>query len=188
MALRTLLLVILNLVWFAPAVAQHVAFPNPSNVYPDTIAIYWQHESQKTKEQQSVVKLTVRSPFEDLLYEEQVTDSLVMLVVDTKVNEPGFVIELAYVGKNNLPRSERASLVLIDKKPEIAALIDLVHTNASVENLMLLADAYEKEKCFVNALWIYSQITTGDGGLGRQRFLKYYEQGLANRRRQAVLR
>jgi hypothetical protein len=63
-----------------------------------------------------------------------------------------------------------------NKLPEINALIALAKTDANMVNLLLLAGAYEKEQCFLNAYWIYSKMISLDEKTGRNHFQDFYKR------------
>jgi hypothetical protein len=56
------------------------------------------------------------------------------------------------------------------------ALIDFVATNRSAENMKLLANAYEKEKCFVNVYYVYYRMISVDPVKAKKYLHKFYSR------------
>ena len=74
---------------------------------------------------------------------------------------------------SNFIQSEKA-LIVLKKDPEIEALRALVASVFRWQNLKLLADAYERKQCFVNAFYVYAQLVYVDKELGQQLFKDFY--------------
>lgn len=162
--------------------AQSIVLPDFSNVYPDTFAIYWKRTEKinLSKENYSIqVKCT--SLYDDLIFETgQSTDSILSLPFIAEHADEEEMLVYASFFKNDKRIIDRLSqpinFKILSRSDKIEALKSLVDTNASIQNLKLLADALEEEKCFANAFHIYHRMVLKSPVQGRKHFVAFYEK------------
>ncbi len=166
---------------FIEPISVSVRLPQISNVYPDTFAIYWQFDKRYSDDQKEdlLVKIMVNSSFGDRLFETyDAEDSIVLIPYDNPdyAFERGFLITPQVTKTNVTSRGVAGGrdcmLRIISKNDKMEALIALVRTSPRLSNLLMLADAYEEEKCFVNAFYIYKRILS----MYQQEGLTYWDQ------------
>lgn len=153
--------------------------PLQSNVYPDTFAIYWQLETPYRHENVPA-KFVLQSIFGGEPYgEEETYDSIFTIPFFPEYkHEQGFVIQgtVKLAGTPSGRFNQERFLKITSKKENIEALIALIATRPNTFNLRLLAEAYEEERCFANAYYIYKRIMIIDENEGKILWQKFYDR------------
>jgi hypothetical protein len=167
------------------AFPQRNLLPKLSSVYPDTFAIYWVFPNPPIKIKEDETFITcINSAYGDDVSKVTI-DSFDTLTVtpfySEWTGEQSLLVHGRYGKKDDengykpkgssyvlRPDLTYATIKVIETTSKIAALLDLKQTKANVTNMLLLADAYEEEECFVNALYIYKRILLLDTKEGRQ--------------------
>jgi len=150
--------------------------PAVSNIYPDSFAIYWTCAGVP-----SATKLPIRVHFmnvygDEVFISRQVTDTIVDFRFDN-FNERNLIIS------SSTPSRKRASndtygLRILTKRPAIEEVKMVLAFDPSLQHYLQLADAYEKEECFVNAIFIYHQMMKMDIVLGTQYWQEFKTRNL----------
>jgi hypothetical protein len=165
--------------------AQTIKLPGVrSNIYADTFGLYWGHDICYRKSDQGnlsnyTVYVKFQTIFEDTLFTITTTDTLAIFPFDQDyANERAFQIICVFKLKDSKKAKEYKDVVvkLLPRNDKIEALRSLVSTNTSLQNLELLADAYESEACYANAYYIYWQMLSIDSKLGKEKFNKFYQR------------
>jgi hypothetical protein len=161
--------------------AQTIKLPVHSNIYADTIALYWGTNIHLPKKKISdyAAYFKFETIFEDVLFTTNTTDSLIIIPFDQNyADEQAFHVICIFHQKGSKTITEKQELVLksLSRNDEIEALRSLVSTNTSLQNLQLLADAYELEACYVNAYQIYWRMLSIDSIRGKENFEKFYQR------------
>jgi hypothetical protein len=171
---------IVLLIIASAAFGQSIKLPHSSNIYPDTFALYWERriESEKTD---NTAKFSFMTSFED---EISVTgpgaDSIVIIPFD--YNYADYTLYKIYgtFFKNGLEVDNRNTWIPVSLtkivSDKIEALNSLVQTNGNLENLKLLADAYEEKQCYVNAIYIYYRMMLVNPVSGERYFREFYQR------------
>jgi hypothetical protein len=179
-------LVLLLFSFSASGQSHFLKSPATSNIYPDTFAVYWRVDlPQQNKENIYSVGFELRTMFDDLIsVTEPTTDSIVTFLFDQEYNYCNAFILNRSLFANNQPisiitdeRIDRPTtmvLKMVSRNDKIEVLKSLVETRGSLQNLRLLADAYEDQQCFVNACYIYYRMMYVDLELGEKYFNDYY--------------
>jgi hypothetical protein len=177
----TLSSVVLLTVFFT-GYGQSLKLPSTSNVYPDTFAIYWTDGNSVLKGKNISIKISCNSIYGDLSNEvKQTNDSIVSLLFAPEFHyENALAIEWSFLKSSQViyeqQRSKLKVLKVLQKNEKIEALKSLVDTKPRIENLRMLAEIYEEEKCYVNAFYIYYKILLQDRNLGTTDFLNFYNR------------
>ncbi len=151
---------------FIEPVSVSLRLPQKSYVYPDTFAIYWQFDKRYSDDEKEnvVIQIKLRSVFGDGLSETfDADDSLVLIPYEADyIYEESLIIEprvtKSIITARDYPPGHERLLRIISKNDKIEALIGLVRANPRLTNLLMLAESYEQEKCFVNAFYIYKRM------------------------------
>jgi hypothetical protein len=163
-----------------------VKLPLKSNLYPDTFAIYWSDNQVKKEGVRLKGRLTVSincvTIFDDpvFLIDPSPDTLIAVLITDYRTSEK-FLITPRF-GSNNLEIGRMRFFVdeymlnLISKTPKIDALRDLVATKPTINNFLLLAEAFEDRQCYVNAYYIYYRIMLDDAQTGEKYFHQFYQR------------
>jgi hypothetical protein len=160
------------------ASSQPVKLPYRSNLYPDSLGAYWRMD-RTAKEGDVFAAFEFKSMFGDIIFvTEPTTDSLIAMPFPQEHSREGaFIIEYKFL-KNEKLISDRTSreiiLNMIPRNDKIDAMKLLVDTRGSVENLKLLADAYEEQKCFANAIYVYYRMIWVYPDKGQKHFEEFY--------------
>lgn len=161
---------------------QSIVLPDFSNVYPDTFAIYWQRpEKTNVVKGDYAIQVKCTSLYDDLVFEtEQSEDSIISVpFIPEHADEQAMLVCPSFF-KNDERIIDRLSrsieLRVLPQSDKIEALKSLVNTNASIENLKLLADAFEEDKCFANAFHVYRRMILADAIHGRKHLLDFYKR------------
>jgi hypothetical protein len=153
-----------------------VSLPNiPTNVYLDSFALHWSipgkpfryFENQKNKPE---VIIEMRDLFSDMFYTSYSTTDTVIVFPAQAAKKFGVTVCLT-----DAYRECTAEYMLdqININPVIEDLRNTVLKNPSVQNFMLLAKAYEKERCYVNEIFIINKISQIDRQTGDQLWEEY---------------
>jgi hypothetical protein len=167
---------------FIDPVSVSVRLPQSSNVYPDTFAIYWQFDKPYPDDikKDILVKIELSSMYGDVhaqIYDAN--DSLLAIPYNNEYNYEGSLIIRPRITKTivtarDYPPGKECVLKIIPKNDKIETFTALAKTNPSISNLLLLAEAYEEERCFVNAFYIYNRILSEDLATGKTYWLQFY--------------
>jgi len=155
--------------------------PEVSNVYPDSFAIYWRTDKVKGLGEKYAVKVKYTSQHADMLFEaEKTMDSILTVPFINDYTYEGSMLIYGVFFKNDVKILDRLSrpkiFKILSKNEKIEALKSLVDANPSIENLKLLADAFEEDKCFANAIQIYHRALLKDPSQGQVYFWSFYER------------
>ncbi|HEY5748395.1 MAG TPA: hypothetical protein VIU12_20135 [Chryseolinea sp.] len=150
--------------------------PAVSNIYPDSFAIYWTCAGVPT-----ATKLPIRVHFmnvygDEVFISRQVTDTIVDFRFDN-FNERTLIIS------SSTPSRKRASndtygLRILTKRPAIEEMKVVLAFEPSLQNYLRLAEAYEKEECYVNAIFIYRQMMKMDNLEGTRHWQEFKTRNL----------
>jgi hypothetical protein len=156
-----------------------VKLPQVSNIYPDTFAIYWRPYKHVSGEGVPTIKFKFAGAYGDFPIESDfVADSIYGFVFEDRYkNESGLSLDwVCRIGDQPIFDFNQVgkALKVLERDPEIEALRLLVSSVFRWQNLKLLADAYERKQCFVNAYYVYLQIIYVDEQLGQQLFEDFY--------------
>jgi hypothetical protein len=164
-----------------PSCGQSVQLPMRSYVYPDSFAIYWTGRHIHASVDAYDVQLTFLNMYGDKLVEyEPSADSILLISFDPEyTTERSLLFERTF-HKNGKPiheSNDRASVLeIIKNDPKIDALRALVKTSGSIENLQLLASAFEEEGCYANAFYVYNRMIFTDYKRGTMLFRGFYKR------------
>jgi hypothetical protein len=160
--------------------AQSIKLPDQSNIYPDTFAIYWRTDKARMPGDSYAFQLSIASSYGGLEFKtEKSVDSIVSVPFsEDHVYEAGLLMNGIFF-RNGEKISDRLRyaekmLRVLSKSDKIEVCKLMVETNANIQNLKLLADAFEEEQCFVNALHIYTRMISKEPAEGRKYFLQFY--------------
>ena len=150
--------------------------PAVSNIYPDSFAIYWTCAGLPPD-----TKLPIRVHFMNVFGDEvfisrQVTDTIVDFRFDN-FNERTLIVS------SSTPSRKRASndtygLRILTKRPAIEEVKVILAFDPSLQNYLRLAEAYEKEDCYVNAIFVYRQIMKMDSIEGARYWQEFKKRNL----------
>jgi hypothetical protein len=125
----------------------------------------------------------VNSSFGDRLFETyDAEDSLVLIPFSNPdyAFESGLMITphagKSTVNSRNYGPGKEHILKIISKNDKMEALLALVRTNPRLTNLLMLADAYEEQKCFANAFYIYKRTLELYPDEGKVHWYQFYQR------------
>ena len=187
--LHIVLVAILAAITFNSSYGQFVKLPLQSNLYPDTFAINWSDKMIKNGIQlkgKLTISLNCTTIFGDGVFKVEPTrDTLIALLIAEEFSDSEqFLIEPYFRSDHSSVRREIGmshdlyQLKLIPRNQKISALRGLVETNPSINNFLLLAEAFEELECFVNAYYIYFLIMLDDAQAGENHFHQFYQRNL----------
>jgi hypothetical protein len=164
---------------FIEPVSVSVKLPKLSNIYPDTFAIYWQFDKRYPDDikKDILVKIEVGSIYgNDRPDTYDAPDSILAIPYNTEYSYESSLVIRSRVTKTivtarDYPPGKEFVLKVIAKKDKIEALAT---TNPTISSLLLLAEAYEEEECFVNAFYIYNRILSKDLAAGKTYWNEFY--------------
>lgn len=177
--MKLFLLSIFTLLLFLGGVSKKpliLSLPNiPTNVYADSFALHWSipgkpfryFEDQKNKPE---VIIEMTDLFSDIFYTGySTTDTIIIFPAP---DEKKFAVTACL---SDAYRECTAEYVLsvINTNSVIEDLQSTIARDPSIQNLTLLAKAYEKEKCYVNEIFIINKIRQIDQETGDQLWQEY---------------
>jgi hypothetical protein len=141
------------------------------------MAIYWRNDrvgNSPLRDLEREVKFSIRTLFDyEIMSSEMLSDSLVVFPFDDSYPlHKSFLLEYWF---NDSHPIQSCILNVVSRNAKIEALKSLVETNGSVENLKLLADAYEADQCFVNANYIYFRMIWVNQEKAQKYFNEFYQ-------------
>ena len=156
-----------------------VKLPDKSFIYPDTFAVYWKPDKYEKEAGVTSIKLKYGTMFDDVIDDTDfMEDSIIgfMFGADyewarTHAIQWDTGVRPKWHNYYN-PRNTK-QLTILSRDDEIEALRALVENAFRWQNLKLLADAYERRECFVNAYYVYAQLLYVDEEKGRRLFLDF---------------
>jgi hypothetical protein len=161
--------------------AQTIKLPHDSKIYADTFAICWGKDFKLGNN--DISKYDMRIEFEtifgDSFFTTETSDTLVSFpFIDDYKDEYAFHLHCIFLLRDSrkISGTGDALLKLLPPTDKIETLKLLASVNASIQNLQLLADAYEEEACYVNAYHIYSRMISIDVVKGKDSFHKFYQR------------
>ena len=162
------------------ASAQSLKLPVQSSIYADTIMLYWGKNIHfRTKASDYAVYFKFETIFGDTVFTTNTTDSLTIIPFNESVaNKRAFYITALFHlhGSKEIALSQQMIVKLLSRNDKIEALLELVTTRTSMQNLQLLADAYEAEACYSNAYYVYWKMFSLDAVKAKENFGKYYRR------------
>ena len=172
------------------AYSQRNLLPQISNIYPDTFAIYWEFPNPPVKLKPDetyitiinvmlggdVTRVTIGS-FDTLIVTPFYSDwfgekALYVKGRYGRIDNEALYREGGYTGKRPEDFTS-CRLDVMQTTPKIEALLELKQTTANTTNLLILADAYEEEDCYANAMYIYKRILLLNTDEGRREWAAF---------------
>lgn len=164
-----------------------ILLPLSSNLYPDTFAIYWSDNKIKNSvalKGELTLSIIFKTIFDDEVFRiDPIRDTLFALLLPEEFRTGEKFLIDPYFGDNHLVVQrvvrnfkEDYMLTLISRNQKISALRDLVATKPSINNFLLLAEAFEELECYVNAYYIYYRIMLDDPLAGEKYFHQFFNR------------
>lgn len=137
--------------------------PGESNIYPDSFAIYWTSANKAWVETHGkpVVHIRFMNIYGDELFRTpSVKDSIVNFPFN-HFNERTLIVS-STTATTKTSDYDSYGLRILTKRPAIEEMKVVLSFHPSLANYRNLALAYEKESCFVNAIFLYHQMMKMD--------------------------
>ena len=175
---KVLLLLIVQFLLESPDCnSQILRLPAPySNLYPDTFAIYLERDRSISKKDNDKATVSIRTLFDVEL--DRLEDSRDSILFSPFYNDLAEAESLLVEVKSSRSSRQYLPVLKVMKKDStIEALLELTYSAHNINNLILLAQAYESQNCLVNVFWICRKMI----GLNPKVGHKYFEELITRR-------
>ena len=172
------IIIVLNFL-LTPVIGQSIELPSQSNVYPEAFAVYWKRSQLLKSDDKILMRIRVFSAYDDTFLETEASEDTLVTIpfMEEFMSERILHVHGDYTPRDNHFGGWNQKLLrIIPKSPKIEAMIDLAETNFSTNNLIHLAEAFEEERCYVNAFYIYKRMLSSDPETGKLHFDRFCER------------
>lgn len=154
--------------------AQQFYLPTTSLMYPDSFAIYWTTRNIPRSYDTYSLRVKCMSLFEDDFGTfAPTTDTIVLLpFTDEMEKDDVYLLDLKFLKNGKQIRSGDNPRIVkrAPKSERIESMKATVRLAPTLENLQLLANAFEEEKCYLNAVHVYERMIYSYRYAGRLAF------------------
>jgi len=142
------------------------SLPAVSSLYPDSFAIHWTYGGTPPAEKLPIRVHIMNLYGDEVFISREIKDSIADFRFEN-FNERKLIIS------SSLPQHHRGShdtygLRIMAKRPAIEEMKVVLAFDPTLEHYLSLAEAYEKEECYVNAIFVYHQMMKLDSIRGSQ--------------------
>ncbi|MBL0743183.1 hypothetical protein [Chryseolinea lacunae] len=137
--------------------------PGESNIYPDSFAIYWTCPNKAWVETHGQPEVHIRfmNIYGDELFRTPTVKDSIVTFPFNHFNERTLIVS-STTATPKTSDYDSYGLRILTKRPAIEEMKVVLSFDPSVANYRNLARVYEKERCFVNAIFLYRQMIKMD--------------------------